>query len=134
MRNGLCVHKDGKIFDGGQELSHENSLYDSDTDLFRAIETVVTYDSRNNWGTNVRRRTPVDALMSAAGCVAGDRYQLQDPVILHLDENWLNFDSSNLEWCEKSDPRYISYIKKRKEDMNSWNKANNKDFPDFLSY
>ena len=57
----------------------------------------------------------VDDLMNAAGYVGGEKYDLANPVILHKDYNPTNFDSSNLEWVDAIDPRYIEYQKKVEE-------------------
>lgn len=130
LSNGLIVHNDGIIYDKKQKLKQEISQYDSDTNLFWSIGPRVTYYRKNRWGREERQRATLDELMAAAGYVAGERYQFQNPVILHIDKNWLNVNTSNLEWCDASDQRYVDYRKKRIEDMNTWNKANNKDFPD----
>lgn len=130
LANGLTVHQDGSIYDGKEKLIREISLYDSDTDLFWSIQPRITYYRENKWKRDDRKRATIDSLMAEAGYVAGERSQYKDPVILHKDMDWLNVDSSNLEWCDASDQRYKDYIKKQKEDMNEWNKANNKDFPD----
>ena len=51
--------------------------------------------------------------MEAAGYVQGDDAVLKDPVILHRDGDYKNFSSDNLEWTEKTDPRYADYCTKR---------------------
>lgn len=53
----------------------------------------------------------MDDLMDAAGYVNGEKFSLKSPVILHKDYNPTNFDSSNLEWVESTDTRYIEYQK-----------------------
>lgn len=130
LSNGLTVHRNGTVYDKKQKLPVEISIYDPDTDLFWSIQPKVSYYRANKWKKEERHKAMMDDLMASAGYVADEKYQFSSPVILHLDGNWLNFDSSNLEWCDASDQRYIDYIKKRTEDMKAWNIANNKDFPD----
>ena len=129
LSNGLTVHRNGTVYDKKQKLPLENSIYDPDTDLFWSIQPKVSYYRPNKWKKEERLKAIMDDLMAAAGYVAEEKYQFQNPVILHLDGNWLNFDSSNLEWCDASDPRYTNYVKKLADDMKAWNIANNKDFP-----
>ena len=50
-----------------------------------------------------------------AGYVAGEKYSLKSPVILHKDNNPTNFHKDNLEWVEATDTRYIEYQEKVKE-------------------
>ena len=130
LTNGLTVHNDGTVYDKRQKLTHAISLYDSDTNLEWAIQPCVRYYRPNRWGKEERKIQTIDALMDAAGYVNGDKYQYPNPRILHKDNDWLNFDSSNLEWVDVSDKRFMDYMKKQTEDMNKWNKANNKNFPD----
>ena len=130
LPNGLTVHRDGTVSDKNQKIPMEISIYDPDTDLLWAIQPRVSYYRPNRWKREERQRAALDGLMAASGYVAGERYQFSNPVILHIDQNWLNFDSSNLEWCDASDQRYIDYVKKQAEDMRAWNITNNRDFPD----
>jgi hypothetical protein len=51
--------------------------------------------------------------MSRAGYVQGDINSLKSPRILHKDGDYKNFKSANLEWVEKTDPRFISYLVKK---------------------
>lgn len=113
LSNGLTVHKDGSIYDGRVKLNHQISIYDRDTDLFWAIKPQVRFSRSNQWKRMVEKRVSVDSLMAAAGYVGGDKNQFQNPQILHKDNNWLNFDSSNLEWCDVLEQRYIDYAKKQ---------------------
>ena len=54
-------------------------------------------------------RIDVDIVMNDFGFVSGDKTQYTNPVILHLDNDFLNFESSNLVWCDKTDYRYVDY-------------------------
>lgn len=130
LPNGLTVHKDGSVYDKGEKLITVISLYDSDTNLEWAIQPRVRYYRLNKWRKEERLTETLDSLMCLAGYINGDKYQFANPRILHRDYDWLNFDSSNLEYCDATDQRYIEYSHKQAEDMNEWNKANNKDFPD----
>lgn len=130
LTNGLTVHKDGSVFDGIQELNHQICIFDSDTNLFFAIQPIVRYRRPNQWNRIVELKTNIDSLMAGAGYVGGEKYDFTNPRILHKDYDWLNFDSTNLEWCDASDQRYLDYAQKQTEDMKEWNIANNKDFPD----
>ena len=57
----------------------------------------------------------MDDLMTIAGYVCGEKYALENPVILHKDNNPMNFSSDNLEYVEDTDTRYIEYKKKKDE-------------------
>ena len=57
----------------------------------------------------------VEQLMAWAGYVQGDDAGLKTPVILHRDGDYKNFNSNNLEWVEMTDPRFISYMKKKEQ-------------------
>lgn len=130
LQNGLTVHKDGTIEDNGVNLPLEISQYDPDTNLFWSIEPKISYYRSNRWGKVEKKSDQLDALMARAGYIEGEFNSFPNPRILHKDGDWLNHESSNLEWCDASDQRYLDYSKKRTEDMNTWNKNNNKDFPD----
>ena len=78
-------------------------------------------------------REYIDDLMKECGYVQGDDADLKEPVILHRDLDYHNCASDNLEWTEKTDPRYIEYCKKRDEDRKSRNLELNagKHIPDY---
>lgn len=105
----LTIHKDGTIKKGKDTLTVYDYLYDSDTDLHRCISPYVSIR---------RERVHVEDLMKKAGYIQGDDANFIKPVILHIDEDSTNFASSNLEFCEATDPRYISYQQKRNEYLN----------------
>lgn len=130
LSNGLTIHRDGSVYDIKEKLSMSISHYDSDTGLEWSHTPKVNYFRPNRWKRMERKTSDMDALMAEAGYVAGVRSDFTNPRILHKDNDWLNFNSDNLEWCDQADPRYKDYIRKQTEDMNAWNKANNKDFPD----
>ena len=102
------VFSSGTIKVGGQEEHPIDYNYDPDMDLHCAWSVPeVRID---------KKRIAVDELMSAAGYVQGDDAGLKKPVILHRDFDYKNFASSNLEWVEDTDPRYLDYCKKREDD------------------
>ncbi len=94
------VYSSGKIVVDRAELTHCDYLYDPDVDFHAIIKPHVRID---------RTRYDIDDLMKMAGYVNGDDANLKNPVILHRDNNEMNFSSDNLEWVEKTDPRYSAY-------------------------
>ena len=108
LRNGLTVTKEGKVFYGGQEECISDCIGDSDTDLICCIDPYIS----NPKG---RGKLWMDDLMAEAGYVAGEKYDFSNPVILHNDNDPMNFHSDNLEYVEDTDTRYIEYKKKKYE-------------------
>lgn len=124
----LTIYRDGTIMSGKDKLTCCKSVFDSDTDL----EVVINPHVYTN-----ADRIFIDELMDKAGYIQGDNANLISPQILHLDNNWLNFDSSNLEWVEESDQRYIQYLEAKYQDMDNlmieYNRKNsNKSVPEFM--
>ncbi len=134
IANGLTIHKDGTVYDGREKLSLSISHYDPDIDLELSHEPKIEYFRQNRWNQRERKKEDMDNLMSQAGYVDGERADYKNPRVLHKDEDWLNFKSDNLEWCDKDDPHYQKYLTKKIADMNQWNQDNNKDFPDIFLY
>lgn len=130
LANGLTIHKNGSVYDKKDKLTMSISHFDSDTGLEWSHTPKVTYYRPNKWKRMDRQTALMDNLMATAGYVEGEKQDFANPRILHKDYDWLNFDSSNLEWCDASDQRYLNYVKKQAEDMKAWNIANNQDFPD----
>lgn len=108
LTNGIVVKENGEIYYGKQKQTIYDNMGDADTDLVCCILPRVS----NPKG---RRSLLVDDLMSAAGYVAGEKYSLKSPVILHKDNDPTNFHKDNLEWVESTDTRYIEYQKKVEE-------------------
>lgn len=104
----LTIKSDGTVFEGKKQLTITDCLYDSDIDLFNCI---------NPYCTIKREHLFIESLMKKMGYVNGDEANFQDPVILHRDNNFMNNASCNLEWVEKSDQRYVDYIKQRDIDI-----------------
>ena len=57
--------------------------------------------------------------MRVVGFVGGDIMVLNDPVILHKDNNRLNNAASNLEWVERTDQRYVDYLEQEEIDKHN---------------
>lgn len=110
-RRGLkvTVYKDGTIKIGRDVLYVSNEMWDADTDAGQAWRPHVHIDGEMYY---------VEDLMEDAAYIQGDPTGLQDPVILHKDNNWMNFASDNLEWVERTDPRRTAYETHGLQDMN----------------
>ena len=118
----LTIHRDGRIFEGVNEKNISDCMGDADTDLMVCIPPHIALPKRDHWSSE---HVNVDELMKIAGYVQGDDAGMRNPVILHQDYDQMNFDSSNLEWVESSDPRYSEYqttvqqtIKRRMKELN----------------
>lgn len=126
LDNGLTVTKSGKVYKGKNICKVGNCIGDGDLDMVVPIEPFVEYDEKiPKWKRTVRKRKRMDDLMDEAGYVNGNKKQFRNPVILHKDNDWMNFDSGNLEWTDKSDPRYKEYHNRKVDDKNAlgrkWN-------------
>lgn len=121
----LVVTSKGEVLLYNQELTKCDELFDGDTNLSVCINPFVIVDSK---------RVFMDDLMTKAQYIQGDRDSLNDPVILHRDHDRNNYDSSNLEWVERTDPRYIAYQKNEIAFINKRNEELNPgiEFPDFM--
>lgn len=105
LNNGLTVTKDGRILKRKQEEYISDCTGDEDTDLLRCIAPYVSNPEKQG-------KLWMDDLMAIAGYVAGEKYDFTNPVILHKDNNPMNFNSCNLEWVEAIDPGYLEYQKR----------------------
>ena len=56
--------------------------------------------------------------MDIARYVNKNKNRFEHPVILHRDNDWLNFDSDNLEWTDYNDPRYKEYYNRTVDEKN----------------
>lgn len=110
MTHEIKVRKDGKIYQKGKLLNVGYTISDRDMDMVTPIEPFVMYEVHHKqWKRYECKTIGVDVLMEKAGYVNGNKKKFNDPVILHKDNDWMNFDSDNLEWTDKSDPRYKVY-------------------------
>lgn len=108
--NGLEVTKTGEVYYKDKKQNVNDSIYDGDLDLEVYIDPHIFDPTGKSRG-----RIHIDDLMAESGYIDGDKYSLKNPVILHRDYNPVNYDSSNLEWVESTDPRYKDYMGKVKE-------------------
>ena len=137
LNNGLTVTKSGKVYKGKDVCEVGNCIGDGDLDMRVPIEPFVEYEVHHRqWKRYEWKRINVDKLMDLAGYVGGNKGQFKDPAILHKDNDWLNFNSENLEWTDRSDPRYRNsenlewtdrsdpryreYHNRKVDDMNAW--------------
>jgi DNA polymerase sigma len=78
----------------------------------------------------------IDELMAKAGYVQGDDADIQQPVILHKDNDYMNCSSDNLEFVEYKDERYKAFIEQCIKDKHEKTVEKNpgKDVPDNYWY
>lgn len=108
----ITVLKDGTILQGKSTLTSRHHLYDSDIDWhYHWPIANVEYSFTNRYGKFETGRINIDSLMNDFGFVSGDKIQFQNPVVLHLNNDFLDFTPGNLEWCDINDPRYETYQK-----------------------
>lgn len=117
LSNGLKVNQDGTILDKGKKLSVGKSVGDQDTNRSCVpVEPFVRYYRKNRYGSTVEEKKEIDDLMAEAGFVGGDKSSMSKPKILHKDGNYLNFNSSNLQWVEEGSQEFQDYKKKKQKD------------------
>ena len=133
LNNGLTVTKSGKVYKGKEVCEVGNCIGDGDLDMRVPIEPFVEYEVHHRqWKRYEWKRIDVDRLMEIAGYVNGNKEQFKDPAILHKDNDWLNFNSENLEWTDRSDPRYREYHNRKVDDMNALGRKLNGDKWDYM--
>ena len=122
---GLEVRRNGTIYQKGKKLTVGTAIGDRDIDMIVPIEPFVEYERKNSWSRYERKRISVDKLMDIAGYVNENKKRFEHPVILHRDNDRLNFDSDNLEWTDYNDPRYKEYYNRTVDEKNrlgrEWN-------------
>ena len=125
LTDGLEVRSNGTIYQKGKKLTVGTAIGDRDIDMIVPIEPFVEYERKNSWSRYESKRISVDKLMDIAGYVNENKKRFEHPVILHRDNDWLNFDSDNLEWTDYNDPRYKEYHNKAVDEKNrlgrEWN-------------
>lgn len=94
----ITATADGDVFQNGQKLTPHYSRYDADLDWIYTNGDGCVLESIN-----------VDELMYAFGHVHGNKFDFNDPCILHKDNDVENYASDNLEWCDRSDQRWKDY-------------------------
>ncbi len=124
----IKAFKDGTIKQAGKTLHFADSLYDRDLDwTFHYTEPKVHYEEKNRYGRMERRDKDVAEIFEDFGFIQGDKSELSNPAILHINNDYMDFASDNLEWVETKDPRYeefkrVSHEKKMEKDheANYW--------------
>lgn len=106
----IKVLKDGTILQGKTILQPHYHFYDSDLDWhYHWSHSKVYYTYQNSYGRREEGSIYTDNLMDDFGFVSGDKTQFVKPVVLHINNDFLDFSPGNLEWCDATDPRYILY-------------------------
>ena len=105
----LEVGKDGSVKMDSKTAKVYDSFYDSDVDLEVCSSGPFIYVPRKK-GSIYDERVFIDDLMCEAGYVQGDDADLQYPVILHKDNDYMNCSSDNLEFVEFKDERYKAFL------------------------
>ena len=108
-KHTLEVMKDGSVRIKNKKSTVYVSFFDPDMDLMAVVSPHIYLPNGD--------RVYLDDIMKDAGYIQGDDAVLSKPVILHRDEDWMNFSSDNLEWVEATDPRYCSYKERRDKVM-----------------
>lgn len=102
--------KNGVIKQNSHDLPLSHCFYDSDLDwTYHKPEPWVMYEEKNRWGKTERHRISADKVFEDLGFVNGDKSKFANPVILHLNNDYLDYRSKNLEWCDAYDQRYVDF-------------------------
>jgi len=125
----IKVLKDGTITQNKERRNPFAYIDCRDMDWFyNTTNPKIHYSETNSYGRTVWDELSVDTVMADFGFVKGDKESLQHPVILHVNNDYMDFTPGNLEWCENTDPRYTQYqkvahdtaMKKDREDNHKW--------------
>jgi hypothetical protein len=108
------VGKDGSVKIDGKTAKVYDSFHDSDVDL--EVCSSGPSISVPQKGSIDDEYVLIESLMAEAGYVQGDDADLQHPVILHNDNDYMNCSSENLEWTEVTDERYKAFLEQRFKD------------------
>lgn len=109
QNNFIEIHSDGTIWCHGREERILEYSWDNDVWLrWPHYGVFVSLDLQNP--------LYVKDLMANCGYVQGEPYVLNNPVILHADNNYKNCSSNNLEWVDSSDARSQAYLQQRLKD------------------
>lgn len=110
--------KKGQIKQGSKELPLVDYMYNPDLDWTRHFPNpIVNYEEKDSWGKSQRKSKKADEIFEDFGFVNGDKSKFSNPVILHRNNDYRDYSSDNLEWCDASDPRYKYYEKIRHDDV-----------------
>ncbi|MBD5427049.1 MAG: hypothetical protein HDR38_05810 [Treponema sp.] len=106
----------GVIKQGAHDLPFIHYFYDSDLDwTYHMSQPWVMYDEKNRWGKTERHQISANKVFEDFGLVNGDKSKFTTPVILHLNNDYLDYRTENLEWCDASDQRYRKFVKIRND-------------------
>lgn len=109
-KHKITVNKKGEILQDKKPLSIIDYIYDSDLNwTFHYTDPWVRYSYKNPWGRYVSERLYAEEILIDFGFVAGNKANFTDPVVLHINNDYMDFTPGNLEWCDKSDPRYVNF-------------------------
>ena len=110
----IKADKKGFIRQGAHDLPIQYSSYDPDLDwTYHYPNPWVRYEEKNHWGGTDRYEIEVDKVFEDLGLVKGDKSQFSNPVILHINNDFLDYSADNLEWCDSYDQRYLDFKKLR---------------------
>lgn len=126
----ITVFKDGHVEMDGKPMTIHDSFFDSDMGLEAYIGPHICVSKPRSIYSE---RVNMDSIMRAAGYVQGDDAIFQDPKILHIDYDVMNWAADNLIWVEGTDERLKEYHAKSKEFGHQRNIELNpgKDVPDW---
>jgi len=124
----IKAFKDGTVKQNGSPLPFVDCIYDRDLDwTFHKTEPWIRYEEKNRYGRMETHRKDAAEIFEDFGLVPGDKAKLQSPVVLHKNNDYMDFRSDNLEWVEATDPRYIEFRRvshdmkmKKDHDSNCW--------------
>ncbi|MCQ2268141.1 MAG: hypothetical protein MJZ83_04650 [Bacteroidaceae bacterium] len=129
----ITVNNDVTFYDNDEKkpLDICDSMGDADMDLMCCIEPHLCLHAA--YGAHCLDRPHIDELMAEAGYVQGDFHGMKNPEILHIDNDWKNFNPDNLKWIEGDSAEYDAYRKQKIDDMNARLKELNpiRGVPDF---
>lgn len=110
----ITANKKGQIKQRTQILPIIDYLYDADLDwTYHYPLPWVRYEEKNRWGGYDTRKIYADKVFEELGLVNGDKSNFYTPVILHRNNDYMDYSFRNLEWCDANDPRYKIFDKIR---------------------
>lgn len=114
----ISVTNKGIIRQGTHDLSLDYSRYDSDVDwTYHYPRPWINYEEKNRWGETVRCEIYADKIFEDLGLVKGDKSKFSNPVIIHLNNDFLDYSPDNLEWCDRYDPQFMEFEKIRHDEV-----------------
>ena len=108
----MYVSEKGNVKIGDKVEKIEHLVSDSDLGCWRCVMPYVTSDE-------ARRRFHVEELVADVFCPKPT--DIANPVLLHIDNDMMNNEASNLKWVDSSDAAYIAFIEQWKKDKSAIN-------------